>query len=234
MISIVVPVWRDEVYQRVCKPWASDMVKHYGAQLIEVRGHPSIFESLEVGRQRAEHEIVVYVHDDTRLVEPDDFPEQVIQAFEDHPNAGLIGCYGRQKSFRRLPWWDMTGAWVGHYMNRREGVPVYRYARRGRLLLADGSHREWSGFAPAAFVDGFCLIDKLGVPWDTETFGEHWHGYDVDRCMQAHGMRKDVLVGPWLFMHDNAGHAQYEGGDEQWLADLEVVNDMLRDKWGIE
>lgn len=230
----MVPVWRQDVYERVALPWISDLVKRFGVQHIEVSGHASIFESLEAGRQQAEHEIVVYVHDDTRLIEPPDFPDQVVQAFRDHPNAGLIGCYGRQDGKRELPWWDCPTPWVGHYMNRRKGARVYRYARRGRMLLAAGAHREWKGFAPAAFVDGFCLIDKLDTPWDTQTFGEHWHGYDVDRCLQARSMNKDVLVGPWLFMHDNAGHEQYDGGDQQWLADLAHVNELLRKKWELQ
>lgn len=243
MISIVISVWRQDVYRRIALPWISAQVEQFGAELIEIRGRDSIFASLEAGRQKATHDVVMYVHDDARLVEPMDFAPQAVEAFEERPNLGLIGPYGKGNEPKAVPWWDSPGPWFGHYMNRRNGKPVYRYARaNGKMRMSHLQFGGWDKWQRVAVVDGFCLIEHRGrmtVPWDTETFPGHWHGYDVDRCMQAHKLGLDVMVSPWLFMHDNAGHEGYRGtesrgeGDALWIQDLGEVNGLLHKKWGL-
>lgn len=267
-VTFVVPVWREDVYQRVSRPWLLHQVERYGAELIESRGASSIFEALEYGRQRAKHDLVCYVHDDVRLLSPMDLTERIAVAFAMYPGLGVLGPVGKLER-ARVPWWTNSGNYVGHWFRRGvHGQLVYQMGdNRGRAPFVNVTgdpavfwerHRpRWDSFAIAGLVDGFILMEsrsRMIVPWDTETYGPQWHGYDVDRCFQAHSLSLDVMVSPWLFLHDNAGHAGYRGsdraalsadrrdqenrqiksaGDALWLADLDAVNGMVRRKWGL-
>lgn len=264
MISYVVPVWREAVYTTVAQPWLADQVARFGAQLIEVRDSTSIFAAHEYGRQQASHRFIMYVHDDVRLLAPDDLSVQIQQAFEQFPALGLLGPVGKVER-QRVPWWLNRGAYVGHWHRRgkREQL-VYQYADQQGCApfhdvkgdpVADWSRRSqrWDRFAEAGLVDGFYLIEdreRVNVPWDTATYGANWHGYDMDRCCQVQQLGFKVMVPPWLFLHDNAGHAGYKNtdprlihardqakrivksaGDRLWLADLDAVNQLVRRKW---
>ncbi len=263
-ISYVIPVWREDVYRRVALPWILKQIKRHGGQLIEVRGEKSIFDSLEKGRKQAKNRFIMYVHDDVALLSQIDLHARVEKAFNSVPGLGLIGPAGKvQKA--RVPWWLNRGNYVGHWCRRGDrGQLVYQQANNQggapfRDVIGDpctdNRPPTWNRFAEAGLVDGFYLIEdstRLNQPWDTETYGEQWHGYDVDRCYQAHSMGLKIMVPPWLFLHDNAGHAGYKGtdpaarvsrdhenrlvkseGDRLWLADLDVVNRLVRQKWGV-
>lgn len=253
MISIVCPVWRKQRYEAVAVPWIMGQVERYGAELIEVSGD-SIFEAHEIGRQRAKHDLVVYVHDDVRLIEPLNLAPQIVAAFEDNPKLGLIGPVGKGGDSTRVPWWTNPGPHVGHYLRRDGERLIYGYGHDGKPRSEVFKQRIWDEWAHAQFVDGFCLIEHRGrvdVPWDIETYPGHWHGYDIDRCMQVRELGFDVMVGPWLWLHDNGGHAGYKGtdpsvkptkdnlgrkaeteGDVLWLQHLDEVNCLFRQKWG--
>lgn len=263
-VSFVVPVWRQDVYERVSRPWILQQVDEYGAELIEIRGQKSIFAAQEAGRQKARFEHIMYVHDDVRLIRPADLTRQIVLAFEQYPKLGLLGPVGRTEKLR-VPWWLNAGRYVGHYCRRGDDQQlIYVFgdkAGRPRFRHVSGDPRDdlrpprWDGFAPAGLMDGFFLIEhktRLRVPWDVGTYGEQWHGYDVDRCYQAHQLGLEVMVPPWLFLHDNGGHAGYKGtdparidgcdhkkrriasvGDAAWLADLDVTNAIVRKKWRV-
>jgi hypothetical protein len=262
-VSFVVAVWRENVYNSTAKPWIVRQVRKYAAELIEVRGQPSIFAAYEYGRQQAKHDHVMYVHDDVKLLSPHDLSRQITKAFDDNPRLGLLGPVGK-KVRDRVPWWLNGGNYVGHWHRRgKRGQLVYQQGDAAGHApyrdvvgdpVDDWARREphWDRFDTAGLVDGFYLIERksrLNVPWDTETYGANWHGYDVDRCFQAHKLELEIMVSPWLFLHDNAGHAGYKGsrtkrltkpsspqvnsaGDALWLSDLEVVNGLVRRKWG--
>lgn len=265
-VSYVVPVWREEVYATVCLPWIRKQVEWFDAQLVEVRNSKSIFEAMERGRREAKHRHIVYVHDDVRLLRPAELTPQIVRAFSSMRNVGLFGAVGKVRK-EIVPWWLNPGPYVGHYCRRGTfGELIYQYATASgssthrELTVApaqDNSEPRWNRFARAGLVDGFFLAedrDRLVDPWDTHTYGDEWHGYDMDRCFQTHALGLDVFVGHWLFLHDNAGHVGYKGterrtfnrierigrkkvkshGDRLWLADLEKVNVMLRRKWGLQ
>ena len=268
-LSYVVPVWREDVYARVSKPWINAQIEQHGGQLIEVRGSSSIFEAVERGRKQAEHRYIMYVHDDVQLFSPINLSDQVHEAFGKFKKLGLIGPAGKIEK-ACVPWWMNKGKYVGHWCRRgRRHQLVYQFGNQtNRAPFRDVSgdpygfwqnapdRNRWNGFQEAGLVDGFYLIEdstRLNQPWDITTYGDQWHGYDVDRCFQAHDMGLTVMVPPWLFMHDNAGHAGYKGsdptkfhgtdhanrrinskGDALWLADLDVTNKLVREKWGVE
>lgn len=263
-VSYVVPVWREETWESVAKPWIVEQVKSFDAELIEVRGASSIFCAMEEGRQRAKHRHIMYVHDDVRLITPMDLTPNICAAFENFPKLGLIGPVGKVQK-KRVPWWLNAGPYVGHYCRRgNSNELVYQYADEtgaSKFRSVDENNSTdfeepcWNKFAVAGLVDGFYLIehaDRMNVPWDIKTYGEEWHGYDMDRCWQAHKLKLDVMVPDWLFLHDNAGHAGYKGtnpakihgkdqanrqinseGDKLWLADLDRVNVRVRRKWNV-
>jgi hypothetical protein len=244
--------------------WLQQQVDEYGAELIEVRDQKSIFAAQEYGRQRAKHRYLMYVHDDVSLIDPPDLTLRIVTAFRKFTDLGLLGPTGKVQK-KRVPWWLNRGAYVGHYCRRgNDNELIYQYTTSAGSCLfrsvvgdpmEDKSTPRWNKFAPAGLVDGFYLIEdreRLNVAWDTETYGDQWHGYDMDRCFQAHALGLKVMVPPWLFLHDNGGHAGYKGtnpkkiygndqanrrvnsvGDMLWLKDLDRVNVKIRAKWGI-
>lgn len=266
-ISYVVPVWREDVYKRTALPWIQQQVDRFGGELIEVRGSGSIFEAQESGRLRAKGRYIMYVHDDVKLLSPINLKKAVSQTFNRFKNLGLMGPAGKVQCLR-VPWWRNKGNYVGHWCRRGDrNQLVYQYANdRGSAPFRDVEgdpfedwtrrNPRWDRFEKAGMVDGFYLIEdtsRMGLAWDTETFGDQWHAYDVDRCMQAHESGLDVMVSPWLFLHDNAGHAGYKGsdparihgrdqgnrrinskGDAIWLADLDTANHQLQKKWDLQ
>jgi hypothetical protein len=199
-----------------------------------------------------------------QLIAPFNLSSKIRKAFTQFRNLALIGPVGKVQQLR-VPWWTNKGKYVGHWLRRgNDNQLVYQFAdENGRPPFRDvvgdpheywqRSTRRWDQFAKAGLVDGFYLIEdrtRLSVPWDTETYREQWHGYDMDRCFQAHQLGLEVMVSPWLFLHDNAGHAGYKGsdparihghdqanrrinsvGDALWLADLDTVNGLIRRKW---
>ena len=260
-VSYIVPVWRKETYKHTALPWLCEQVDRYGAELIEVYDQSSIFAAHEYGRKQAQHQYIFYVHDDVKLITPSDITPQIIEAFQKYPQLGLIGPTGKVKK-DRVPWWTNLGDYVGHYCRRgNKNELVYQYAAANgacpfHAVTGDPIKAlKWNKFAQAGLVDGFYLAEdreRLNAPWDTETYGKQWHGYDADRCYQAHAMGLHVMVSPWLFLHDNGGHAGYKGtsekkiygkdqmnrrinsvGDMLWLKDLDRVNVKVREKWGL-
>lgn len=257
MITIVCPVWRRSVYEKVARPWIVDQAVNHGAQVIDVGGYESIFEAYQAGRKRAAFDVIVYVHDDVRLIEPFDLAPALVAAFKERKRLGLIGPCGRGVKPVRVPWWRNDGEFVGHYQSIRNGRLFYRYGSCGKMKdAASLPNDRWNKWAKVALVDGFFLAEhkrRLNLDWDTETFKGQWHGYDADRCMQAHSLGLDVMVSPWLFAHENGGHAGYKGtdpaddertddkgriarnkGDALWLQDLDDVNSDLGRKWNIK
>lgn len=234
MISIVVPVWRKEVYAD-CRGWIDYQVKEYGAQLIEVGGYDSIFEALEAGRKQAKFDVILYVHDDVKLISPMDLAPQAVKAFDDMPDLGLIAPVGRGDSPVNVPWWDNTGEKKGHFVESRTGQPVYVYYKDGtahRVNLPDNPN-GWNKWAKVALADGFFLMEnrqRVDIEWDCETFNGAWHGYDADRCLQTRDLGFDIMVSPWLFFHDEGGHDQFEGGHAKWWSQLNSVNELLKRK----
>ena len=161
MISIVIPVWRKDVYSKVAKPWIDRQVKEFGAQLIEVSGS-SIFEAHESGRQQALHDLIMYVHDDVALIDPLNIAPAIVQAFKDRPSLGLIGPVGRGQVPTRVPWWRNPGDFYGHYLSRPNGELHYTSAGPVRLMAQRIKNtrlepRKWRQWAKFALVDGFCL-----------------------------------------------------------------------------
>lgn len=260
----MVPVWRPEVYERTALPWIQDQIERFGGELIEVTGATSIFEAQETGRARANFRFIMYVHDDVQLLSRINLAKEIRKTFNQFTKLGLMGPAGKVNR-TRVPWWTNKGNYVGHWCRRgNDNQLVYQFAdTTGHCPFRDveGDPYEdwqertprWDQFARAGLVDGFYLIEdrsRLNLPWDTETYGEEWHGYDVDRCFQAHEIGLWVMVSPWLFLHDNAGHAGYKGsdparihgrdqanrrinsaGDALWLSDLDKVNGLVRRKW---
>lgn len=259
-VSFVVPVWREEVYAEVCKPWLQKQVEWYGSEIVEIRNSKSIFHALERGRRKAKNRFIFYVHDDVRLVAPSDIVPNIVRTFERFKDLGLIGPVGKVKQ-EVVPWWDNPGRYVGHYLRRGQNRElIYQYTDgNGATQFKEYVPRwnlDWDTFAEAGVVDGFFLCEdreRIKKPWDLKSFGQNWHGYDMDRCFQTHALGYKVMVTPWLFLHDNAGHAGYKGtdprklnqkdnkrrrvnsvGDRLWLSDLDKANEVLRTKWGLK
>jgi hypothetical protein len=265
-LTYVVPVWREEVYGRVTLPWLLHQIEFYGGQLVEVRDAPSIFEAMEEGRLKAKHRFIMYVHDDVRLLTRFNLARHVLSLFERLPRLGLVGPIGKIEG-KHVPWWHNKGGVVGHYCRRtRSGALAYEYGnvsgRPSSAVVEGDPHTWWQGIRPrwdrfkqAGMVDGFYLIEdssRMKQPWDVASYGENWHGYDADRCLQTYALGLTVAVTPWLFLHDNGGHAGYKGsdpvqlngaeyrgrrihseGDALWLADLDKVNKLIRRKWNL-
>ena len=237
VISWVTCVWRESVYHRRARPSVEAQCARHGGEAIEVRHPTSIFAAYEEGRRRAQGEVVVYLHEDVELVDPET-SARIEQAFARHPRLGLAGVIG-SKTARFVPWWHNAQA-VGQVLLPGVGpaARILEYAdARGRVRQAafDGA----SAFADrvgarapgpwrAGLLDGLLLAERRREQaWDVEGY-TGWHAYDIDRCLQTRQAGLEVGVLDLLTFHDQRPH------DPDWSENLRENLGRARAKGGVQ
>lgn len=150
---------------------------------------------------------LVLVHDDLEILDADARARLLAAARE--PGAGISGVVGA-RGISSVLWW-LGRQIVGGVYEPRGFLPVRRTA--------------WTG--PVDALDGMMLIlsreAMQRLRFDEQRF-PHFHGYDVDLCLQAReaGLRVDVL------RLDVAHHSKGGVGDS--IA-FEAANRALIEKW---
>lgn len=129
----------------------------------------SLFEAYNQGVDKAQGDILCFMHDDIRLLTPGWGP-RVLQHMAD--GVGLIGVIGNHV----VP--DCPASWWTTSL--REGHVVGQVECGGRDME--------KGYAEVALIDGlwFCMPRQLFVQvrFDSRTF-KGFHCYDSDICMQV-------------------------------------------------
>ena len=221
MITYIVCVYRPELYHRVCYPQLERQQREYGAQVIQVSSEDSIREAYEAGRQQAEHPIACYLHEDVELL--DNNATEIVLGAMHATGAGVSGVVGSAYNHKRCPWWKAK-QYVGGWATEGTQGLVWNDGPSGNTQSRYDSQAPVR--ARAHLLDGIVLADRMGdTPWER---GKGWHGYDIDRCMQAHRAGLEVWTMPLRVVHHNQPH------DEAWTKACKPTWLGMKVKWGLD
>lgn len=154
-------------------------------------------------------DIIILLHDDLELIDPD-AEQKIINAFETHPETGIIGVAGAT-GIDSLAWWN--------------GVTLGR--QRTDSGLVDFGRRE--GLADA--LEGSLLVIRGELARDIH-FDEGYvgfHGYDVDVCFEATRRGWDVRVIDVDTYHHTTLGFKSRDIEASWHA----ADRWFREKWGL-
>ena len=227
MITYAVCVYRRDVYESVCRPALRRQVERFGAQIVEVTTDTGLGEAYERARQAAEHETIVYLHDDVELLDAD--ATWRIGMLLGSSGAGLMGVVGSSaKGDGTAPWWDdslKVGSWVRVHGHDRRVFQWYD-GRAARAVAYESQRNPDAPYAEARLLDGLILCDRTGLSWDGCPQG--FHGYDIWRSMQAQAAGHRVVVGDLSVAHWNQPHTA------QWRDAVEPAMQAARERWGLK
>lgn len=224
MLTYATCLHRPAVYERVCLPALCAQADRYGAEILTDADEHGISRAYERLRQRASFPTVCYLHDDLELLDPD-ATERIVRAMDDS-GAGLLGVAGSAGGETAIPWWEaarFVGAWVQPTTAAGSDLILSIGDARARMSWKGVGHRgHRKPWEPAGLLDGILLADRTGLPWEPR---DSFHGYDVDRSMQAHAAGFGVVVGDVLVRHWNQPHTK------EWRSSMQPTWEEMRDKW---
>lgn len=155
-----------------------DLPQGVSAELVPVRGAPSMAAGYEAARRASSARYKVYMHQDILLTEKN-VVARLLEAFRARPETGLLGFMG----CRRLPpdgvWWNAREC-CGSVWQVRDPEAMVRVAYRP--VPESG--------VEAQALDGMFLATQTDVPWREDIF-TGWHFYDMSAAMEyrRRGMR---------------------------------------------
>lgn len=221
VVGAVVAVADEDKFERHCVPG----LDRAGVGLwVAVRGADSITDAYRHGAEvlcssadgtcvsDKAPQALLYVHEDVRLL--DEYGAlQAARSLRLRPGlAGAVGSTNREV----LPWWA-EGAYVGSCITFA-GAEVTAVINSGRGIL------------PAGLLDGAVLMEDV-AGYMTWRDLPGWHGYDIQRCMEAHARERHVYVHPGLACEHHAPPGKKPR--EYHLAHAEACV-MLAEKWGLK
>jgi hypothetical protein len=168
-----------------------------------VYGSTSMAEALELGRQAAGNGVVVYLHEDTRLLRPG-ARDELVELLGRYVVGVVAGAAGSDQRVQ-LPWWS-SGRSLGMVHGSSATNPIQQVT-------------------PAGLLDGVALAQVGGWPWRP---WPGWHGYDANRCLEAHARGLEVIVTPAL----EAAHYPPQKGDRYHNAHRIACRELAAD-WGL-
>ena len=164
-----------------------------------------------------EHDIVMFVHGDVNIVDPF-YIEKFEYYFNHVPNVAVAGVIGttvltEQGGWHMCPADYHRGQWI------QDNTPP-----DGKTTI---QQRKIGNFDDVLVVDGmcFCVRGKYlleGNRFDYKTYGDVYHFYDLDFCLEAIEKGWKVGVVDVLAKHKSAG-----GYDSDWGR----VKNIFIDKW---
>jgi SAM-dependent methyltransferase len=196
-------------FPRVAQP-TIERVMRDGDVLLTDDGSSGICAAYNKFIERAvllpECEALVLLHDDVELIDRN-FRAKVLAAAGE-PGVGIVGVIGAS-GLQSVEWW--TG---------RE--------RRGRVMESRGPIAFQPAPGDVDVVDGLLLVVTPGVcrtlRFDTEEL-RHFHGYDIDICLQARKAGFRVVVAAIDVFHRTKGGY----GDKAHFDEAAAV---LGERWG--
>lgn len=162
----------------------------YGLDVIKVREAPSMTAGYNAAMQSSDSRYKVYLHQDTRIIDPD-FINRMLEVFERDKTIGMLGCVGCLK----LP---VNGQAVGHW----DIGTVYHNCIPQKLTLSQDVGRHP---VEVEALDGLLLATAQDIRWREDLF-DGWDFYDVSQCLEMKRAGYKIVVPfqerPWCY-HDN-------------------------------
>jgi hypothetical protein len=165
---------------------------------------------------RARHPTLCFVHEDVRFLSPGGWGREILDFYDGHPEAGVIGFAGAQVKTRS------ASGWLSLPPYNRENL-VQHDGRGGTrtLRINPASDR----FSRVMVVDGLCQFVPQPV-WEAHRFDEKtfpgFHLYDLDFSTQVAQERPNYICHAVLAEHFSLG-----AYSEAWGA----ASDAYHRKW---
>jgi hypothetical protein len=199
MIAFASSVTKPDVYAR-CAERGIALAAEQDSEVAAAPANEPIASSynalLDRFADRDDVEALVLLHQDTEIVDAD-FCQRARTVLED-PDVGVAGCVGAI-GVRSIAWWEGSVT-LSSFANR--------YEEHGGGDLP-GFSWDWGEAPPYAqvgevdTVDGFLLVLP---PWTVRNirFDEelsHFHGYDLDFCLQVREAGRKVVTADLRALH---------------------------------
>ena len=202
MISIIICSRKADISQELKDNIASTIGCEYELCVIDnSRNDYNIFTAYNEGVRRAKGDILCFMHEDIVFLS-NLWGQVVVDFFEKHEEAGLLGVVGGQFIPDTPAYWGDGGCDYGVIkQGYYDEKGTYLSEIRGNAF--DGRELE------VAAVDGqwFCIPKALfnKIEFDTASYSG-FHSYDIDICMQiAVGGRKLYITNDILIEHKSTG-----------------------------
>ena len=157
------------------------------AELIAVRGAPSMAAGYEEARRQSSAKYKFYLHQDALLLRKD-MIYRLLNMFKGHPEAGLIGLAGCEKLPEDFVWWN--GDKGKHILIAQSYDSAGTIVPRGRVPEGE-----------VQAVDGVFMATQYDLPWRSDLLGG-WHFYDISQCLEYRRAGFKVMLPeqrePWL------------------------------------
>jgi len=175
MISFLASYVDDALAAGLRENLAAGVGVPYELLLHDNRGHGwGLARSYNTLAARAAHPILCFVHADVRFLSPPGWGRTLVEFFEGHPEAGVVGFAGSQVKSRS------SSGWAGLPAYTRENLLQHLGAGRTALRQVNP---DGEAFSRVVVLDGLCLISTAEV-WRANRFDEAAYGgfhlYDLD------------------------------------------------------
>ena len=199
-ISVIVSTKEDKknaIHERnVRKTIGLDAVEYI--QIVNKNKEFGICTAYNRGVEKAQGEIVVFVHDDVFFVESG-WGNVLKKKFSDE-SVGLVGVAGTEYLFAENPGWVLAGrpfihGHVIHELNNGNiyNLTVFSWEKKDKNVVA---------------VDGLFIAVRKSlfsrIAFDEETF-DGFHFYDLDLCMQVRKTHRCIVTWDILVKHQSGG-----------------------------
>jgi hypothetical protein len=192
-----------EQYERYAAPGIA-RVKEPDSKVYAHQTTGSLFRNynlmLDLARDEPDLEALVIVHQDTELLDDDDFCAKVREAVAD-PEVAIAGCVGAI-GVRSIAWWEGAVTWASF---------IHRYVEHGggdiaAMTFSEDTKPLLAELGEVDSIDGFLMVLS---PWAVrnlrfdESLGR-LHGYDFDICCQARAAGKKVVTANLKAIHHHS------------------------------
>ncbi|WP_141107701.1 glycosyltransferase family protein [Butyrivibrio sp. YAB3001] len=159
----------------------------------------------------------VYMHQDVRILNPF-FIFDVIDVFERHPKAGMIGMMGTVNVPESGVMWQ----------SERYGAVIHVETGEDGVAETFNECVDYGNDFSAALTDGFMIVTQNDILWREDIF-KGWHFYDASQSMEFRKRGYEIIIPrqkmAWC-MHDFKG-INWDGYEENRRIFVDNYSDFI-------
>jgi hypothetical protein len=200
MISVVICSINEQLFKQVSESIHQTIGIQF--EIIQVK-KASISAAYNEGASNAKYPFLCFVHEDV-IFKSVDWGKQLIYFFEQNENAGIVGVAGsKYKSLTPSIW--AQGLYKTDYYNILQFNPETK-----KSVLQQHHHHQDENirYFEVKTLDGVFLFTTHKI-WESNLFDEkifnHFHGYDLDFCIQVGKTLKLYVTLEVLIEHFSTG-----------------------------
>lgn len=164
-------------------------------------GHYSLSQIYNHALNRAEYDLIVFVHDDV-IFETPRWGINLIKHFT-HSNFGILGVAGTSHLSNTGIWWQDKTKMMG----------IIKHHQQEKTWVSQYCHDFGDKILPAVCIDGvFIAVHRKRIHTIFNESLQGFHFYDIDFCLSNH--MADVKIG--VIFNIKLIHHSIGATDEQW------------------